>query len=234
MYAYPVAIVQEYIHKTEKYVKLPLVSGDEKKSLLNATAGMKQNLAELYNLLGEKGELTSVELPDDSMLATRLVTREQAFVLGGEAAAQALEMRRPDGVAPNAEAMGACLFWYATNMLVSGADEATMFTVLQLAWEKISLLDLPDSHFRKIQIRKIMTDLEERLGVTETANAGEGDEQPAASSQAECLCIICEDQPRGVALQCGHVVSCSACAERLSTCPICRAEITEIRQVFIP
>merc|ERR1712100_183317 len=105
---------------------------------------MKQNLSELNNLLGEKGELTSVELPDDSMQATRHVTREQAFALGGEAAAQALEMRRPDGVAANAEAMGACLFWYAKNMLDSGADEVTMLTVLQQAWEKFAQLDLPD------------------------------------------------------------------------------------------
>merc|ERR1719263_1748567 len=99
------------------------------------------------------------------MQATRHVTKAQGFELGGEAAAQALEMRRPDGVAANAEAMGACLFWYAKNMFVSGADKATMLTVLQQAWEKLSLLDLPEDHFRKVQIRKMMTDLEERLGL---------------------------------------------------------------------
>jgi len=229
MYAYAVAVVQEYIAKTEGYVKLPLVSGAERQALLNSIAGMKQNLSELYNLLGEKGELTSVELPDDGMLATRHVTKAQSFVLGGEAAAQALEMRRPDGVAANAEAMGACLFWYAKNMLVSGADEATMLTVLQQAWEKMSLLDLPEDHFRKVQVRKMMADLEDCLHLT----VPEGEDLPAASGQVECLCIICEDQPRGVALQCGHVVSCSACAEKLRTCPICRAAITEIRQIFI-
>jgi len=234
MYAYPVAMVQEYIHKTENYVKLPVAGVEQKKGLQNSIAGMKQNLSELYNLLGEKGELTSVELPEDSMLATRHVTREQAFVLGAEAAAQALEMRRPDGVAANAEAMGACLFWYAKNMLVSGADEATMLTVLQQAWEQFSLLDLPDDHFRKVQSRKIMMELEDRLGVAAPADAGEGEDLLAASGHAELLsCIICEDQPRGVAFQCGHVVSCSACAERLNTCPICRAEVTERRQVFI-
>merc|ERR1719263_1174885 len=126
---------------------------------------MKQNLSELYNNLGEQGELTSVELPEDNMEATRHVTKAQAFVLGGEAAAQALEMRRPDGVAANAEAMGACLFWYAKNMLASGADEATMLTVLQEASEKFSLLELPEDHFRMVQLRKMMTDLEERLGL---------------------------------------------------------------------
>merc|ERR1711904_470262 len=110
------------------------------------------------------------------MQATRHVTKAQAFLLGGEAAAQALEMRRPDGVAANAEAMGACLFWYAKNMLISGADEATMLTVLQQAWEKFSLLDLPEDHFRKVQIREMMSDLEERLGLTVPADAGEGEE----------------------------------------------------------
>jgi len=178
MYAYSVAIVQEYIHKTEKYLKMleEHFSPEEKEGLYNSIAGMKQNLAELYNLLGEHGELTSVELPEDNMEATRHVSKAQAFVLGGEAAAQALEMRRPDGVAANAEAMGACLFWYAKNMLVSGADEATMLTVLQQAWEKFSLLDLPEDHFRKVQIRKLMADLEAVLGVSVPADAGEGEE----------------------------------------------------------
>merc|ERR1711990_1416479 len=109
---------------------------------------MKQNLSELYNLLGEKGELTSVEVPDDSMQAPRYAAMDNVYVLGAEAAAQALEMRRPDGVAANPEAMGACLFWYAKNMLVSGADEATMLTVLEQASEKFALLDLPEDHFR--------------------------------------------------------------------------------------
>merc|ERR1712166_762479 len=109
------------------------------------------------------------------------VTIVKALELGGEAAAQALEMRRPDGVAANAEAMGACLFWYAKNMLVSGADEATMLTVLQQAWEKFSLLDLPEDHFRKVQVRKIIAELEDGLGLTVPAGAGEGEELPAAS-----------------------------------------------------
>ena len=166
MYAYAVAIVQEYIHKTEKYAEMPQVVNEERQGLLNSIAGMKQNLSELYNLLGENGELTSVELPDESMLSTRRVTQTQAFVLGGEAAAQALELRRPDGVAANPEAMGACLYWYAKNMLSSGGDAATMLTVLQQAWEKFALLDLPEDHFRKVQVRTIMTGLEKSLCLT--------------------------------------------------------------------
>jgi hypothetical protein len=179
MYAYPVAIVQEYIHKTENYVKfidgVGEVDEEEKQGLLNSIAGMKQNVSELYNLLGEKGELTpkSVELPDDFMQSTRRVTKVKAFELGAEAAKQALEMRRPDGVAANPEAMGACLFWYAKNMLVSGADEATMLTVLQQAWEKFALLDLPEDHFRKVQVRKMIADLESGLCLTVAADAGE-------------------------------------------------------------
>jgi len=235
MYAYSVAIVQEYIHKTETYVKMPcgIVGEEEKRGLLNSMAGMKQTLSELYNLLGEQGELTSVELPDDSMQSTRHVTKAQAFALGGAAAEQALEMRRPGGVAANAEAMGACLFWYAKNMLLSGGDEATMLTVLQQAWEKFALLDLPEDHFRKVQVRKMMANLESNLHLTVPA-VGEDEEVLPASGSAECICIICAEQPRSVALQCGHVVSCSACAERLTFCPICRAPITEVRQVFIP
>lgn len=233
MHAYAVAIVQEYIHKTESYVKLPLVGEAERQALLNSIAGMKQTLSELYNLLGEQGELTSVELTDDSMQTTRQVTMENVFVLGGEAAAQALEMRRPGGVAANAEAMGACLFWYAKNMIVSGADEATMLTVLQQSWEKFSLLDLPEDHFRKRQVHKMIVDLENNLMKAVPADADDGEELPAGSVQPEILCIICEEQPRGAALQCGHVMSCLGCAERLTNCPICRAAITERRQIFI-
>merc|ERR1712167_319459 len=98
----------------------------------------------------------------------------------------ALEMRRPDGNAANAEAMGACLFWYAKNMLASGADEVTMLTVLQQAREKFSLLNLPEDHFRKVQIRKMVTDLEESLGLAVPAE-GDGQELPEDSGQEELL-----------------------------------------------
>ena len=122
-------------------------------------------------------------------------------------------------------------------MLSSGGDAATMLTVLQQAWEKFSLLELPEDHFRKVQVRTIMTDLEKSLCLTALVDKEHEDKEISAASdppaRVHCMCIICDDQPRDVILQCGHVVSCLACTERLINCPICRTAITEIRQAFI-
>eukprot|EP01063_Lacrimia_lanifica_P035121 TRINITY_DN6624_c0_g4_i1.p1 TRINITY_DN6624_c0_g4~~TRINITY_DN6624_c0_g4_i1.p1 ORF type:complete len:393 (+),score=49.86 TRINITY_DN6624_c0_g4_i1:1164-2342(+) len=49
---------------------------------------------------------------------------------------------------------------------------------------------------------------------------------PPATEDAEKECVICLERPRGVILYpCGHRCACVACADRLSRCPVCRAEI---------
>ncbi|AYV81903.1 MAG: forkhead associated FHA domain and RING domain protein, partial [Harvfovirus sp.] len=41
------------------------------------------------------------------------------------------------------------------------------------------------------------------------------------------LCIICYENGRDHLFSCGHFIVCSACSTKITTCPICRAEITE-------
>lgn len=49
------------------------------------------------------------------------------------------------------------------------------------------------------------------------------------------LCRVCMDAKLGVAFfPCGHVVCCVDCADHVEYCPLCRSEISEPRQVYMP
>jgi len=46
-------------------------------------------------------------------------------------------------------------------------------------------------------------------------------------------CRIClENDIDCVLLECGHLVSCSTCAVRFTTCPFCRTPIVRIQRIF--
>lgn len=48
-------------------------------------------------------------------------------------------------------------------------------------------------------------------------------------------CAVCMDQQMDtVFFPCGHVVCCAVCAEKLETCPLCRAEVEDARKVYLP
>ncbi len=70
-------------------------------------------------------------------------------------------------------------------------------------------------------------DLRRSLNPTIDAIAAQLRENKKARRQ----CGVCLDRPKNIVFNCGHLV-CSACAERLSTCPFCRAEITTRIQTF--
>ena len=55
-------------------------------------------------------------------------------------------------------------------------------------------------------------------------------EEPIASTTEE-LCLICVDMPKQVRVQCGHLFACGVCIRKLTSCAICRAEITAVYQV---
>jgi hypothetical protein len=38
-------------------------------------------------------------------------------------------------------------------------------------------------------------------------------------------CVVCEDAPRQQQFGCGHQCVCTACANKLDKCPLCRADI---------
>jgi len=46
-------------------------------------------------------------------------------------------------------------------------------------------------------------------------------------------CVICEEKPADTALlECGHLSFCSACAEPLKECPICRAVVVRTKRIY--
>jgi len=46
------------------------------------------------------------------------------------------------------------------------------------------------------------------------------------------LCRICYNKTRDILfMSCNHIVACSVCAEKMDTCPVCRALITSKFQV---
>ncbi|XP_026051876.1 E3 ubiquitin-protein ligase rififylin [Carassius auratus] len=53
------------------------------------------------------------------------------------------------------------------------------------------------------------------------------------SGQEENLCKICMDSPIDcVLLECGHMVTCSKCGQRMNECPICRQYVVRAVHVF--
>jgi hypothetical protein len=49
----------------------------------------------------------------------------------------------------------------------------------------------------------------------------------------ENLCKVCADAAIDcVLLECGHMVTCTACGKRLAECPICRRYVSRVVHVF--
>ena len=47
-------------------------------------------------------------------------------------------------------------------------------------------------------------------------------------------CVVCFDSAvNSVLVPCGHVALCVTCARRLTSCPICRANISDIHKIDI-
>ena len=46
-------------------------------------------------------------------------------------------------------------------------------------------------------------------------------------------CVVCLDAPRSaVFVDCGHLVVCNACAEKVRECPLCRKPKTKVLRVY--
>ena len=55
----------------------------------------------------------------------------------------------------------------------------------------------------------------------------------AERAQGEAQCIICFDAaPNAVFLPCKHSGACMGCARQMTSCPLCRAPLTECMEVF--
>ena len=59
---------------------------------------------------------------------------------------------------------------------------------------------------------------------------GEADRDPEKQTTSE-LCTVCMSCPRSVRFQCGHCITCHACAGGLKVCPFCRQRIWSIRNL---
>ena len=58
------------------------------------------------------------------------------------------------------------------------------------------------------------------------------DSASAAAFQSN-ICKVCMDAVVDcLLLECGHMVSCTACGKRLAECPICRRYVVRVVRVF--
>lgn len=56
---------------------------------------------------------------------------------------------------------------------------------------------------------------------------------PSPESDKEGNCRVCMERRADVMFEpCHHMVTCSECADKLSVCPVCRAEATGRTRVF--
>lgn len=47
------------------------------------------------------------------------------------------------------------------------------------------------------------------------------------------LCVICFEEPiNTVFLECGHVVACRKCSDKLKQCPLCRRWISRVVNIY--
>ena len=74
------------------------------------------------------------------------------------------------------------------------------------------------------------------IGTAEQSAAGGlgSNRTDEAASENRLTCKICLDEEiQSFISPCGHAVACWACAQRLSTCPICRGAIEQVREMYI-
>lgn len=60
-------------------------------------------------------------------------------------------------------------------------------------------------------------------------------EKPISVTQTDIIeiqCKVCLQNEINVIFNCGHLVLCSVCAVKISSCPTCRAEHTEMRRIY--
>jgi len=46
-------------------------------------------------------------------------------------------------------------------------------------------------------------------------------------------CVLCIDRDKNIKFNCGHVVACSECAQKINDCPVCRQPITKKETVYL-
>ena len=56
---------------------------------------------------------------------------------------------------------------------------------------------------------------------------------PTPADDSHKLCVVCLVEPADhVLLPCGHVCVCKRCAASVTTCPMCRADVSERKRVY--
>eukprot|EP01065_Artemidia_motanka_P017868 TRINITY_DN21269_c0_g1_i1.p1 TRINITY_DN21269_c0_g1~~TRINITY_DN21269_c0_g1_i1.p1 ORF type:complete len:668 (+),score=145.02 TRINITY_DN21269_c0_g1_i1:57-2060(+) len=106
-----------------------------------------------------------------------------------------------------------------------------------------TLRTLTETDLEKIGIGQLGA--RKRILATLQAEGGGGARPAAAAPAAAAVhhrlepssqdCVVCWTAARNVAVDpCGHIGMCSGCAERVSTCPICRGPVAKLLLVFNP
>lgn len=57
------------------------------------------------------------------------------------------------------------------------------------------------------------------------------DDEP--TKVVELQCVVCMENKKCIAFNCGHLCSCHACSRELDTCPMCRVKIKTKMRLFV-
>jgi len=63
-------------------------------------------------------------------------------------------------------------------------------------------------------------------------NASNPTDTVNSSDDPSKSCVVCSENYKIIAFQCGHKQTCSTCAHKLDKCPICRERITTRMRIF--
>jgi hypothetical protein len=70
-------------------------------------------------------------------------------------------------------------------------------------------------------------------GVSVVAKQPSRDAAAALPPSADTTCVVCLSESRNSAFDpCGHMACCLACANALTTCPICRAAVLKVLKLY--
>lgn len=95
-------------------------------------------------------------------------------------------------------------------------------------------MNIPINNIPRIEIPEIF-DISENIINDNTSDSNTNDEITGDDTTEETTlprCSICMENNTAVVFNCGHMCSCISCSNRVTSCPICRIEITRRQKVY--
>ena len=83
-------------------------------------------------------------------------------------------------------------------------------------------------------VKTMKTEPDEGVVSNTSDNNAEQLQEKLDSLVESCLCQTCREKAINTVFQCGHMYCCRDCTQQLTSCPLCREEITSVLPVFLP